>query len=118
MIKFLYSKALTSHFESFWSIVLFKILNFIYFFPGCSLNDLQCVNDDYCTVIYNDEFHRFDDVIGNFTHFYVKSVNSLISRNFFFTDTIPRAVDCDRQTAIGLTTLVDRNGRCIGKKIF
>ena len=31
-----------------------------------------------------------------------------------FTDTIPRAVDCDRQTAIGLTTLVDRNGRCIG----
>ena len=36
-------------------------------------------NDDYCTVIYNDEFHRFDDVI----------------------DTIPRAVDCDRNTAIG-----------------
>ena len=74
-------------------------------------------NDDYCTVIYNDEFHRFDDVI----------------------DTIPRAVDCDRNTAIGqlrkyyyalkniwpvflllllftgLTTLVDRNGRCIVK---
>ena len=40
---------------------------------------------------------------------------TIISRNFF-TDTIPRAVDCDRQTAIGLTTLVDRNGRCIGKK--
>ena len=59
------------------------------------LNDfnLGCVNDDYCTVIYNDEFHRFDDVI----------------------DTIPRAVDCDRNTAIGLTTLVDRNGRCIVK---
>ena len=76
------------------------------------------MNDDYCTVIYNDEFHRFDDVIGNFADFYVKSVKCfLISRNFFFTDTIPRAVDCDRQTAIGLTTLVDRNGRCIGKDL-
>ena len=44
----------------------------IFFFSGSG-------NDDYCTVIYNDEFHRFDDVI----------------------DTIPRAVDCDRNTAIG-----------------
>ena len=50
-------------------------------------------NDDYVTVIYNDEYHRFEDVI----------------------ETIPRSIDCERQTAIGLTTLIDRIGRVIVK---
>ena len=50
-------------------------------------------NDDYVTVIYNDEFHRFDDVI----------------------ETIPRSIDCERQVAIGLTTLIDRIGRVVVK---
>ena len=50
-------------------------------------------NDDYVTVIYNDEFHRFEDVI----------------------ETIPRSIDCEKQVAIGLTTLIDRIGRVVVK---
>ena len=47
----------------------------------------------YVTVIYNDEYHRFEDVI----------------------DTIPRSIDCERHVAIGLTTLIDRIGRVVVK---
>ena len=45
----------------------------------------------YCTVIYNDEGHTFDDVIT----------------------TIIRAADCSREDAIGFATLIDREGRCV-----
>jgi E3 ubiquitin-protein ligase UBR2 len=45
----------------------------------------------YCTIIYNDEVHTFDDVIA----------------------TIIRAVDCGRDDAIGFATLIDREGRCL-----
>ena len=50
-------------------------------------------NDDYATVIYNDEYHRIDEVI----------------------DTIRTVLECERSPAIGLTTLIDRSGRCIVK---
>ena len=48
-------------------------------------------NQLYCTVIYNDEVHTFDDVIT----------------------TIIRAADCSREDAIGFATLIDREGRCV-----
>ena len=50
-------------------------------------------NDDYVTVIYNDEYHRFEEVI----------------------DTIRNVLEYERSPAKGLTTLIDRNGRCIVK---
>ena len=49
--------------------------------------------DDYTTTIYNDEVHQYDEVI----------------------DTIRLVLDCDMNTAIGLTTLIDRKGRCVIK---
>lgn len=49
--------------------------------------------DSYCTVVFNDEVHTFNDVIN----------------------TLPRAVDCDRIAAIGFATLIDRDGRAIVK---
>ena len=49
--------------------------------------------DDYTTTIYNDEVHQYDEVI----------------------DTIRLVLDCDMSTAIGLTTLIDRKGRCVIK---
>lgn len=50
-------------------------------------------NDRYATVVYNDEIHTFDEVIQS----------------------LPRAVECDRNTAIGFATLIDREGRCVVK---
>ena len=50
-------------------------------------------SDDYATVIYNDEFHRVDEVI----------------------DTLRTVLECERSPAIGLTTLIDRNSRCVVK---
>lgn len=50
-------------------------------------------NDDYVTVIYNDEYHRFEEVMT----------------------TLRTVLECERTPAIGLTTMIDRNGRCIVK---
>ncbi|XP_040576594.1 E3 ubiquitin-protein ligase UBR2 [Lepeophtheirus salmonis] len=50
-------------------------------------------NDLYTVVVYNDEIHGFDDVIN----------------------TLPRAVECDRPTAVGLVTIIDREGRALVK---
>ena len=50
-------------------------------------------NDSYATVVFNDEIHNFDEVIG----------------------LLPRAVDCDRNMAKGLAHLIDREGRCLVK---
>ena len=50
-------------------------------------------NDNYATVVYNDEVHTFDEVIN----------------------TLPRAVDCDRDMAIAFATMIDREGRVLLK---
>ncbi|XP_059082624.1 E3 ubiquitin-protein ligase UBR2-like isoform X2 [Tigriopus californicus] len=49
--------------------------------------------DSYSTIIFNDEEHTFDDVIA----------------------TLTRAIECDRNAAKGLATLIDREGRCLVK---
>ena len=50
-------------------------------------------NDNYATVVFNDEVHTFDEVIG----------------------ALPRAADVSQELAIGFATLIDREGRCIIK---
>ena len=50
-------------------------------------------NENYATVVFNDEVHTFDEVIT----------------------VLPRAVDCDSNTAGGFATLIDREGRCLIK---
>ena len=58
---------------------------------GASLDMGEVADQFYCTIIYNDEVHTFEDVIK----------------------TIVRAADCSREEAIGFATLIDREGRCI-----
>ena len=50
-------------------------------------------NDNYATVIYNSERHKTDE----------------------FIRTITIVLECERTPAIGMTTLIDRYGRCIVK---
>ena len=50
-------------------------------------------SDNYATVIYNSERHKTDE----------------------FIRTITIVLECERTPAIGMTTLIDRSGRCIVK---
>jgi len=63
--------------------------------PFCLADSLTQLgsNDVYAAVVYNDEVHTFDEVIG----------------------TLPRAADCQKEKAIGFATLIDREGRCLVK---
>ena len=65
----------------------------VYFQVNQEFDDFVENNDQYTTTVYNDEFHQYDDVI----------------------DTMCSVLECDQNTAIGLTTLIDRKGRCIIK---
>ena len=50
-------------------------------------------NDNYATVVFNDEVHTFEEVLN----------------------ILPRAVDCDRNMAKCFANLIDREGRCLVK---
>ncbi|CAL7936397.1 unnamed protein product [Xylocopa violacea] len=54
---------------------------------------LLSTTDDYCTVLFNDETHTFDQVI----------------------DTLMRVMNCSRRTAREFVTNVDRDGRAVVK---
>jgi E3 ubiquitin-protein ligase UBR2 len=50
-------------------------------------------NDTYCTILYNDEIHTFEQVIG----------------------TLTRVLKCNQRTAIEFVTNIDREGRAVVK---
>ncbi|RZB39562.1 zf-UBR and/or ClpS domain containing protein [Asbolus verrucosus] len=50
-------------------------------------------NDTYCTILYNDEIHTFEQVIG----------------------TLTRVLKCSQRTAIEFVTNIDREGRAVVK---
>ena len=69
------------------------MVKFIYFQVNQDLADFMETNDNYATVIYNSERHKTDE----------------------FIRTITIVLECERTPAIGMTTLIDRSGRCIVK---
>ncbi|CAG7818357.1 unnamed protein product [Allacma fusca] len=57
------------------------------------LLSIPCPSDTFGTVMYNDETHTFDTVI----------------------QTLTRAVDCTKKTAVDFATIIDREGRSVVK---
>ncbi|KAK2704905.1 E3 ubiquitin-protein ligase UBR2-like isoform X2 [Artemia franciscana] len=63
-------------------------------FPGNEIAQLSLAEEEvYCTMLFNDETHTFEQVI----------------------DTLKRAIDCAQKEAVDFATIIDREGRCIVK---
>ncbi|XP_042869971.1 E3 ubiquitin-protein ligase UBR2-like isoform X4 [Penaeus japonicus] len=56
-----------------------------------NLSSLYDSKDTFVTMLYNDETHTYDQVIG----------------------TLERAIDCSQKDAVAFATSIDREGRCI-----
>ncbi|CAL1294338.1 unnamed protein product [Larinioides sclopetarius] len=60
-------------------------------------------SDTYCTILYNDETHTYEQ---KNTHF---------QKNRHVIDTLTKAINCNKKVAIDYATTIDREGRSIVK---
>lgn len=75
-------------------------------------SETNSVEDVYCTLLYNDETHTFDQVCGLFSFTFPLRIQMLL---FQVISTLTSIVKCEQKEAVEYVTSIDRDGRAVVK---